>query len=237
MAFREEHLKQADRMVRQVNTLLRQAADTFGIESEQYQRRKAAVEAAFGKSQSMDRQGAFYTSSKGSEVMQIRRTRAVLQQASRATQTKLLEGVKSRFASIPEMKKKMLEQYTKRTGIDPSKVDPSIKGRKERAAVRKRQQEKAIKDQADYYTKLNRDIENAIRELYDKESEIGDITEVHMNIGNRMYGTLEEREDLLRELREEIERINRREEHVTTAYESGLGGSILGIGGMSSGQL
>lgn len=221
-------------MVRQVNTLLRQAADTFGINSEQYQRRKAAVEAAFGKSQSMDRQGAFYTSSKGSEVMQIRRTRDVLQQASGKTQTRLLEGVKKRFASIPEMKKKMLEQYTKRTGIDPSKVDPSIKGRKERAAARKRQQEAAIKNQADYYTQLNNDIEKALKKLYDLEHQIGDVTEVHMDVGNKMFGTLEEREQLLRDLQEEIKR---KEHLITTAYESGLGGTILGIGGMSSGQL
>lgn len=225
-------ISRADAQIRRINRMLRKAADTFGIESRMYKEREARALAALRVA------GGNYTGgSADGAVLQILRNAQTVKSFARprSQQSRLLQYMEQddRVQSIETIKKKMLDQYKKRTGIDPTVVDPSIKGRKERNAARRRQIDEAIKDQADYYTNLNESITEALQEIYAIEETLGQWTQVHSRAKklNPINAKLKDREKLLKELREEI---RRKDHRISTEFESGLSGSILGVGGLPS---
>ena len=270
-------IARADAQIRRINSMLKKAAEYFGVESRQYKEREARAIAAVRLA------GGEYTGGSASEtpsLLQIRRTAKTVKSFARpkSHQARLLGYMEQedRIQSIEAIKNKMLRQYVERmqapireqiterererqkladkgvdtSGIDaeiraleqrlkaadPSYVDPSVKGRKERAAAKKRQIDQAIKAQAQYYTELNDNISDALALLYEEEKSIGQWTQVHSDAKklNPINATLEEREELLRKLLEEL---RSKDKSISREFESGLSGSILGVGGGGGGGL
>ena len=170
----------------------------------------------------------------------------MLQQYVERQQAPILEMIESRKKERARMKelgkdvreidKEIKELEKQMRSADPSYVDPSIKGRKARSEARKRQLEQAIREQAQYYTDLNKNITEALALLYEEEKKIGQWTQVHSDATklNPIRATLKEREDLLKRLLEELRNKDKR---ITEEFESGLAGSILGVGGGGGGGL
>ena len=255
MAFKSEALKEADARIRRINSILRKAAEAFGVNSMQYQQREQRIKTAIGESNA-----AYFGIDAKTGALQVKRSKGALEQSLHKGSIGLIKTVEA-MQSVETLKSKMLAEYVKRMQepiwaeiqrrfdagysdirdlqkrleeVDPSYVDPSIKGRKARAEARKRQIAAAIRDQAEYYQRLNEDISEALNQIYQIEEEIGEELDVHYQARTRythqgQWDTTEEKEDLLRALQEEL----RRNEHrITDAYESGLQGSILGRGGI-----
>lgn len=225
MAFKEEALRNADMRVRRVNTILRQAASTFGIGSTQYEERAEMLSAIAG----LDKSLLAYDQKTG--ALQLRRSRAALTQASEPGNASILLKTEA-MKSVSAVRDRMLELYEKRTGQNPAEVDKSIKGRQARAQARRAQIDAAVKAEASYQKQLQDKIEASIQALYDLEARLGYETKAHelLHRSYTFYATTEEKEKLLAALEEEL---NSEHHEISTAYEAGLAGNILGVGGLT----
>lgn len=225
MAFKEEALRNADMRVRRVNTILRQAASTFGIGSTQYEERAEMLRAITG----LDNTLLSYDQKTG--ALQLRRSRAALTKATERSSASVLLRMEA-MKSVEAIKGRMLEMYEKRTGKNPAEVDKSIKGRQARAQARRAQIDAALKSQAVYHKQLQDRIEDAVKALYELEARLGYETKVHdlLHSQHPFYATTEEKEKLLAEMEAEL---SSKKHEISTAYEAGLAGNILGVGGLT----
>lgn len=251
MAFKEQHLREADKQVRRVNNILKRTAEMFGTGSQMYMQREALVKAAMGGSIDLSRNP--YLTRDANGVLQISRSRKGLQRASGASARPGLTHVEA-LKGVKQLRQSLLDKYRERQQApiqekinaaaaagqdtteleeqlrraDPSYVDPRIKG-KDRIKARRQQEEAAIKAQAEYYARLNEQIKEAIQQLYEIERETGQETEAHAMLHHLHpeYSTTEQKEELLKKLLDEISR----EDHtISGEYEAGLRGNILGVG-------
>ena len=239
-------LQQVDAQVRRVNTILRQAAETFGTNSIQYRQRYEQVMAGLDQSNVTTVNG----------VTQIRRNRTTLESIrDRGYQKRAMDRVEGQ-ASIKEERQKMLHAYMERTqgelqeqirqakeaGQDvsglqellkqasPGYVSPDIKGRAARAQARKAQTEAAIKEQAAYYASIDKALKSALDLLYDLESDMGEYTQAHMDINRISRGMWTNTEDKMKMLEIVNSELAASDHQIATDFESGLSGTILGIG-------
>ena len=241
-------LQQVDAQVRRVNTILRQAAETFGVNSIQYRNRAQQIMACVGT----EKDGVRYVNG----VMQIKRTRHVLE-AIRDTgyKKRALDRVESQ-TSIKGERKNILAAYEKRVTADlraqidaakeagqetadlesqlqkrlPDYVAPEVKGR-ERIKQRQQQINAAIQSQAAYYATLNDRLQEVLDLLYELESELGEYTQAHMEINRISRGLWTTEEDKLRMIEIANEELKATDHEIATEFEQGLSGTIWGISG------
>jgi len=221
MAFRDPRLQEADRQVRRLNSYLQKTAKSFGTNSIQYRELTAQLRLAYGK-------GSTALTEKNG-VMQISRSKQALQSSMEDFRHRAVQRA-IQSVDIERDRKRLLEAYKERTGTDPAKVDPSIKG-SQRLKVRAQQINQAIKDQADYYATIDDRIDEALQALYDLETEMGEISQTHMDIKRMSRGnwtSLKTKMDMLSRLQSTLADTDFA---ITTEYETGLGGTILGVGG------
>lgn len=241
-------LQQIDSQVRRVNTILRQAAETFGTDSIQYRNRAQQVMAGVGG----EKDGVRYVNG----VMQIKRTRSVLE-AIRDTgyKKRALDRVETQ-RSIKEERKTMLAAYEKRVTSDlraqieeareagkptddleaqlqkrlPDYVAPEVKGR-ERIKQRQQQINAAIQSQSAYYANINDRLQEALDLLYELESELSEYTQAHMDINRISRGLWTREVDKLKMIEIANEELRANDHEIATEFEQGLSGTIWGLSG------
>lgn len=156
-------IKDIDREIKRINRQISQAAKTFGKESRLYEQYEAVLFPRSGTGLG----GALLTRENKAGVIQISRSKSSLLQIQAISQYQTQLNNIGRMQTVQETKKKMIEAYERRTGIE-------VKG--------KQMKDEVVKSEVLAYQNMQALFAKHLQELYSIEKETGVELEVHAKI-------------------------------------------------------